>query len=139
MTSRRYKQHTLTEEAEKVMSAKSVTGRMAWNRFFDETLGAARFDLDGEKLTEQETLSKLHSPDREVRKRAHESLTTTYRDLSRTLTFVFNTLLADKPIYDQLSNYEIWMCGRFIANYREDVTVNALVQSVQIWYPAVQR
>src|SRR5690625_3231559 len=39
ITSRRYKQHTLTEEAEKVMSAKSVTGRMAWNRFFDETLG----------------------------------------------------------------------------------------------------
>ncbi|HLR91334.1 MAG TPA: M3 family oligoendopeptidase [Balneolaceae bacterium] len=139
ITSRRYKQHTLTEEAEKVMSAKSVTGRMAWNRFFDETLGAARFELDGEKLTEQETLSKLHSHDREVRKRAHESLTTTFRDLSRTLTFVFNTILADKQINDQLRNYENWLSGRNLANQIEDDTVNTLVQSVQSRYPAVQR
>jgi oligoendopeptidase F len=37
----------LSEDAEKVMSAKSVTGRSAWTRYFDETLGAARFEFDG--------------------------------------------------------------------------------------------
>src|SRR5690625_5819349 len=93
---------------------------MACNSFIDETLVQARFNRDGEKLTKQETLSKLHSHDREVRKRAHESLTTTFRDLSRTLTFVFNTILADKQINDQLRNYENWLSGRNLANQIED-------------------
>ncbi len=95
-TSRRYKPHILDEKAEQVLSAKKVTGRSAWNRFFDETMGAARFTLDGEELTQQEVLSKLHEPDRGLRKRAHAALTETFSELSRPLTFIFNTLLADK-------------------------------------------
>ena len=62
-SSRRYKKHVLEEQQEQIMSAKSVTGRSAWVRFFDETLGAAEFHIDGESLTEQEALSKLHEGD----------------------------------------------------------------------------
>jgi len=138
-TSRRYKEHTLTEEAEKVMSAKSVTGRAAWNRFFDETLGAARFELDGETLTEQEVLSKLHSPDRDLRKRAHQSLTTTFKKHSRTLTFVFNTILADKSTNDKLRNYSHWLESRNLSNQIDDASVDALVKAVENKYGIVQR
>jgi oligoendopeptidase F len=138
-TSRRYKEHTLTEEAEKVMSAKSVTGRAAWNRFFDETLGAARFELDGDTLTEQEVLSKLHSPDCELRKRAHQSLTTTFKKHSRTLTFVFNTILADKFTNDKLRNYSHWLESRNLSNQIDDASVEALVEAVQNKYSVVQR
>jgi oligoendopeptidase F len=84
--SRLYKEHTLSEEAEQVMSAKSVTGRSAWSRFFDETLGAARFELDGEVLTEQEVLSKLHNPDRELRQKCPSPRSPqTFRRASREL------------------------------------------------------
>lgn len=137
--SRMYKEHTLTEEAEKVMSAKSVTGRAAWNRFFDETLGAARFELEGEKLTEQEVLSKLHEPDRELRKKAHASLTKTFRDHSRTLTFVFNTILADKYTNDKLRNYDSWITSRNMANQTDQASVDALVNAVTDSYPLAQR
>lgn len=138
-TSRRYKEHTLSEDAEKVMSAKSVTGRSAWNRYFDETLGAARFELDGDSLTEQEVLSKLHSPDRDLRKRAHASLTKTFKEHSRTLTFIFNTILADKATNDRLRNYEHWLAGRNLSNQIEDKAVTALVEAVQKKYSLVQR
>jgi oligoendopeptidase F len=138
-TSRRYKEHVLTEEAEKVMSAKSVTGSAAWNRFFDETLGAARFELDGETLTEQEVLSKLHSPDRDLRKRAHQSLTNTFKKHSRTLTFVFNTILADKFTNDKLRNYNHWLESRNLSNQIDDASVEALVEAVQKKYSVVQR
>ncbi len=137
--SRQYKKHTLTEEAEQVMSAKSVTGRAAWNRYFDETLGAARFELDGEKLTEQEVLSKLHNPDRELRKRAHASLTNTFRDHSRTLTYVFNTILADKFTNDRLRKYDSWISSRNLSNQTDDETVEALVNAVTGHYHLVQR
>lgn len=137
--SRLYKKHTLSEDAEKVMSAKSVTGRAAWNRYFDETLGAARFDLDGEELTEQQVLSKLHSPDRDLRKRAHQSLTTTFREHSRSLTFVFNTILADKFTNDKLRNYDSWIASRNLANQTDNETVDALINSVTNNYTIVQR
>jgi len=137
--SRQYKPHTLGEEAEQVMSAKSVTGRSAWNRYFDETLGAARFEFEGEELTEQQVLSKLHSPDREVRRKAHASLTDTFKDHSRTLTYIFNTLLADKHTNDKLRGYEKWISSRNLANQTDDETVDALIESVTGSYELVQR
>jgi len=139
VVSRMYKDHTLTEEAEKVMSAKSVTGRSAWNRFFDETLGAARFTFEGEEYSEQEVLSKLHNKDRKVRKLAHESLTHTFGELSRTLTFVFNTILADKYTNDKLRKYENWIDSRNLSNQTDRSTVDSLVSAVTDAYPTVQR
>lgn len=137
--SRMYKDHTLSEDAEQVMSAKSVTGRSAWNRYFDETLGAARFELDGEEMTEQQVLSKLHSPDRELRKRAHESLTETFTELSRSLTFIFNTLLADKYTNDKLRGYDSWISSRNLSNQTDSETVEALITAVTGRYELVQR
>lgn len=137
--SRMYKDHTLSEDAEKVMSAKSVTGRSAWNRFFDETLGAARFTFEGEEYSEQEVLSKLHNKDRTVRKAAHESLTNTFNELSRTLTFIFNTILADKYTNDKLRKYENWIDSRNLSNQTDRSTVDSLVSAVEDAYPVVQR
>lgn len=138
-TSRRYKDHMLSEKEEQILSAKSVTGRSAWNRYFDETLGAAKFELDGQELTEQEVLSKLHEPDRELRKKAHASLTEKFKELSRTLTFVFNTLLADKHTNDKLRNYPTWISSRNLANEIDDDTVNLLINAVTDNYHLVQR
>lgn len=138
-TSRRYKEHILSEKEEQVLSAKKVTGRSAWNRYFDETMGAARFQLDGEELTQQQVLSKLHEPDRELRKRAHVSLTETFEDHSRTLTFVFNTLLADKHTDDKLRGYDSWISSRNLANEIDDKTVEVLVNSVTNNYSLVHR
>lgn len=139
VTSRLYKEHTLEEQAEQVMSAKSVTGRSAWNRFFDETLGAARFELDGEKLPEQEVLSKLHSSDRDLRKRAHTSLTDGFKNHGRVLTYIFNTILADKYTNDKLRGYESWITTRHLSNQTDQQTVDSLINSVQDHYPLVQR
>ena len=138
-TSRRYKEHTLSEDAEKVISAKSVTGRSAWNRYFDETIGAARFEFEGEKLPEQEVLSKLHNPDREIRKKAHASLTEGFKNHARTLTFIFNTILADKYTNDRLRNYENWIDSRNLANQTDRQSVNALIDAVTGKYQLVQR
>ncbi|MFD2533091.1 M3 family oligoendopeptidase [Gracilimonas halophila] len=138
-SSRRYKDHVLEEGQEKIMSAKSVTGRSAWVRFFDETLGAAKFELDGEELSEQEVLSKLHESDRDLRVRAHASLTKKFKELSRQLTFVFNTILADKSTNDKLRKYDSWIDSRNLANQTDSKTVNALVESVTSKYELVQR
>lgn len=138
-SSRRYKDHVLEEKQEQVLSAKAVTGRNAWVRFFDETLGRAKFQLDGEEYSEQEVLSKLHDGDRDLRIRAHASLTQKFKELSHPLTFVFNTLLADKSTTDKLRKYPSWITSRNLANETDEKTVNALVNSVTAKYSIVQR
>lgn len=138
-SSRRYKNHVLKEEQEQILSAKSVTGRSAWVRFFDETLGRAKFELDGEEYSEQEVLSKLHDSDRDLRIKAHASLTKKFNELSHPLTFVFNTLLADKSTNDKLREYPSWITSRNLSNETDDSTVDALVTSVTESYPLVQR
>lgn len=139
VTSRLYKKHVLDEKQEQIMAAKRVTGSSAWIRFFDETLGAAKFELDGQELSEQEVLSKLHDSDRELRKRAHASLTKTFNNLAHPLTFIFNTLLADKHTNDKLRNYPDWITSRNLANEIDTGTVDALIETVTSNYKQVQR
>lgn len=138
-TSRQYKEHILSEKEEQILSAKSVTGRSAWNRFFDETMGAARFTVNGEELTQQEALSKLHEPDRELRREAHRALSDTFRNHSRTLTFVFNTILADKATNDKFRNYPHWLKSRNLSNEIDDDTVQTLINTVTGNYSLVHR
>ena len=138
-TARKSKPYMLDESAEKVMVAKTTTARQAWIRFFDELLGAAEFELDGKTLSEQEVLSKLHESDRELRIRAAQSLTKTFKGLSRQLTFIFNTVLQDKAANDGLRNYPNWVTSRHMSNQIDDATVNTLISSVTASYGLVQR
>jgi oligoendopeptidase F len=133
------KDYLLTEPEEKILSEKNVTGRSAWNRYFDETMGAARFELNGDELTRQEILKKLYEPDRDLRRRAALAFTDGLEDHERTLTFVFNTTLADKASDDRLRGYEHWLRSRNLSNEVEDETVDALIEAVTGRYDLVAR
>jgi oligoendopeptidase F len=136
---RRYRPHLLSEAEEKILAEKSVTGRSAWVRFFDEVHGGARYELDGQELPQQSVLTKLYDPDRVQRKRAAESFTTGLKDMQRVNTYVFNNLLADKASDDRLRNYSTWISSRNLANQIDDTTVEALVQAVTSRYNIVAR
>ena len=131
--------HILSEPEEKILSEKAVTGWSAWNRFFDETLGAARFDLDDETLPLQQVLTRLHDADRDVRQRAAESVSEGLASLSRPLTYVFNTILADKASSDRLRDYDTWDAARHEANEIDAASVDALVTAVTGRYELPQR
>ncbi len=44
---RKDKPYQLEDRIEQVFHEKSVTGRGAWNRLFDETMASLRFEVDG--------------------------------------------------------------------------------------------
>jgi oligoendopeptidase F len=45
------------DRVEELFHEKSVTGAGAWNRLFDETIGALRFTVEGKPLAIEQTLS----------------------------------------------------------------------------------
>ena len=60
-----FRPHQLSDELEKLLHEKEVTGRSAWNRLFDETIAGMRVPVGGEELTVSAALNKLSDRDRE--------------------------------------------------------------------------
>lgn len=137
--SRRYAPHLLSEPEERIMTEKSVTGRAAWSRLFNELVGALVVELDGAEATLEQGLSRLQSPDADVRAAAAAAVSEALRPGLRTRAFVFNTLLADKATDDRLRNYPTWVSSMNLANEASDGSVDALVDAVQQRYDLPQR
>ena len=133
------REHVLSEPEEAILAEKAVTGWSAWNRFFDEALGAARFVVRGEALPLQQATSKLHDPDRRLRRDVHAAVTDGLEGLQRPLTYVFNTILADKASADRLRGYDAWISSRNESNEIDDASVDALVEAVTGRYDLVAR
>ncbi len=138
-TIRKFRPYVLTEPEEKILTEKSVSGFAAWDRLYDELLGAIKVDLDGDEIGFEEAMAKLYSPDRDLRRRASEAVTEALAPGLRTRTFVFNTIAVDKSIDDRLRGYETWISARNLSNDTTDEAVEALVDAVVGRYDVIQR
>ena len=136
---RLHKPHMLSEPEEKILVEKSVTGKSAWDRFFDETMGSMRYELDGQQKTQQEVMALLHEKDRSTRSVAAQSFTDGLVKQIRTSTFIFNTVLADKASDDRLRSYPSWISSRNRSNEVSDDVVDALVGAVSGRFDLVGR
>jgi oligoendopeptidase F len=138
-TVRKFRPYILTEPEEKIVTEKAVSGFAAWDRLYDELLGAVKVDLDGTQIGFEEAMSKLYSPDRDLRRRASEAVSAALEPGLRTRTFVFNTIAVDKSIDDRLRGYETWISARNLSNDTTDEAVQALIDAVVNRYDVVQR
>ena len=136
---RKYRPYLLSEPEEKIMTEKVVSGFAAWDRLYDELLGAIKVDLDGEEIGFEEAMAKLYSPDRDLRRRASEAVTAALEPGVRTRTYVFNTIAVDRSIDDRLRGHETWISARNLANDTTDEAVQALIDAVVSRYAVAQR
>jgi len=132
---RSFRPHQLSDEAERLLHEKSISGRQAWNRMFDETMADLRFDVNGEKLTSNEVLNLLTDRDGAKRKAAAMGLSNGLKDNQRTFALVTNTLAKDKEIEDKWRQFKRPVSSRNLANQVEDEVVDALVKAVKQSYP----
>src|SRR5262249_45075308 len=131
--------HYLSEPEEKVHDQKTVTGRAAFVRLFDETTSSMRFPFDSEMLSQQEILTKLYEPDRDVRRKAAEGLTRGLQDNARLLTYIFNTLVLDHKVDCELRRFDSPMAPRHLANEISASVVDALMTATERHHPVVHR
>ncbi|MGH6924342.1 MAG: M3 family oligoendopeptidase [Propylenella sp.] len=127
--------YQLADDIERLFHEKSVTGRGAWNRLFDETLAALRFDVEGEELALEPTLNRLLHPDETRRKAAADALAATFGKNLRLFTHVTNVLAKDKSISDDWRGFRDVAASRHLANRVEPEVVDALVAAVREAYP----
>ncbi|BBF94637.1 M3 family oligoendopeptidase [Blastochloris tepida] len=132
---RKERPYQLEDRLEQLFLEKSVSGRTAWNRLFNETVSALRFKVEGRELTLEPTLNLLLEPVEPARKAAAEALATTFREHLRTFTLITNVLAKDKEITDRWRGFKDVADSRHLANRVEREVVEALVSAVRDAYP----
>ncbi len=134
---RAFRPHQLSQELELLLHEKSVAGRAAWIRLFDQTVDSLRFPVDGRELTSAEALHLLTSPDPGVRERAAKAIGAVLGDNLRAFALIFNTLIKDKEVEDKWRGFARPISSRNLANHVEDAVVDALVEAVTQAYPTL--
>jgi oligoendopeptidase F len=129
-----FRPHQLSDELEKLLHEKEVTGRSAWSRLFDETVAGMRVSVGGEELTVSAALNKLSDHDRAVREAAGKAVGEAFGRNIKLFALVTNTLAKDKEIIDTWRHYPRPGSLRNRANMVEDEVVDALVAAVTADY-----
>ncbi|WP_346911841.1 M3 family oligoendopeptidase [uncultured Roseibium sp.] len=132
---RKDRPYQLEDRVEQLFHEKSVTGRGAWNRLFDETIASLTFEVDGKELAIEPTLNFLQDPAPEKRKAAAEALAKTFSENLRIFTLITNTLAKDKEISDRWRHFTDIADSRHLANRVEREVVDAMVSAVRDAYP----
>ena len=134
---RKEKPYQLEEKLEKLFHEKGQTARGAWNRLFNETMSALKFDVAGfdEPLSLEPTLNLMSDPKPEKRQAGAEAIAKVLGENVRLFTLITNTLAKDKEISDRWRGFKDVADSRHLANRVEAPVVDALVSSVRAAYP----
>ena len=132
---RSFRPHQLDDDVERLLHEKSIAGRTAWNRLFDETMARLRFPLDDKELTNAEVFDLLSGKDRDKREAAAKSISATLDANINLFALITNTLAKDKQIEDEWRKFKRPISSRNLANQVEDEVVDALISATKSAYP----
>jgi oligoendopeptidase F len=132
---RKEKPFELEDKLEQLFHEKSVTGRGAWNRLFDETISSLRFKIGNRDLALEPALNLMQDRKAEVRKEAADAVAATLKQNLRTFALITNVLAKDKEISDRWRGFEDVADSRHLSNRVEREVVDALVAAVHEAYP----
>ncbi len=127
--------YQLSDELEKFLHDQSTVGSAAWNRLFDETMAGMTFDIEGEVLPLEATLTLLTDQDRSKREAAARELAEEFGKNIKLFARVHNTLAKEKEIEDRWRGMPTPQTGRHLSNQVEPEVVEALRNAVVEAYP----
>jgi len=138
---RTLKPHLLSEAEEQVLTQASLTGRQAWVRMFHEIVDYTRFAVEGETepLSFSAVAARLQNANREVRRRAADAITAGLKPHERTLTYLFNIILLDRKVEDELRHFAGPAHARHLSNETDQASVDAMLEACERYHDTVER
>jgi oligoendopeptidase F len=128
---RLFRPHQLSADLEKLLHEKTVTGRNAWIRLFDETLAGIKFNIGGQELALAQVLDRMAHKEAATRQEAAQALSKGLAQNASLLTLITNTLAKDKEIEDNWRLFSHPVAARNLSNQVEDEVVDALATAVK--------
>jgi oligoendopeptidase F len=128
---RSFKPHQLDEDLEKLMLDKSIVGRSAWLRLFDETIDNIIFEYNGEYYNESEMLEMMNGNNKKIRNETSKIFGETLETHGKLFAYITNVLAKDKKINDNWRNFKTPISSRNLSNLIEDSVVESLRNTVK--------
>jgi len=130
---RRQKPHRLTEPEEKILAKTSLSGKQAWLRMFHEIIDHQTFKIEGDEntMTLPEVMAQLYSPERARRKASAEAVSKGLEPVQRQAVFLYNTIMLDRKISDELRHFDHPMASRNLDNEMELASVEAMLTACE--------
>ena len=139
---RTFAPHTLSEAEERLFAQLRLTGASAWSQLYTEITSKLQFpvEVDGEmkQLTDSEARALRAEPDRDLRRRAGESLYGVYGNNSHVLTYVFNTLFQDHKLNIGLRKYQEPIEPTALENELSPEVIETLMSTTEANYGIAQ-
>ncbi len=132
-----FREYQLDQKLEELLHEKTVSGRNAWARLFEETIAGLRFPVDGKELAFAETMHLFADKRPAVRAAAAVSVGGVLARNVRLFALITNTLAKDKEIEDRWRHLPNPEAGRHLQNQVEPEVVEALVAAVQDAFPSL--
>jgi oligoendopeptidase F len=136
---RRFRPFALGEKEEEIVNRKNLTGRSAFTSLFDEFTGSFLFPMrigeEEKELTGSEMLALLHAPDRALREEALRRFLRHHGDNSLVLTALFNALILDHRLEDELRGYRDPMQRTHLENEISPRAVELMMDITEKHYP----
>lgn len=140
---RRWRPHKLSEAEERLLNELENTGRRAFGRLFTELISNLSFPMEQDgrlrDLTMSEILSLVHHADRELRRRAYETLFEVLSKQALVLTSVYDTLVQDHLTLDRLRHYSHPMAERHLDNEIDEEAVEQMMAVTEANYRIAHR
>ena len=139
---RRFRRHVLPDEQERMLAEREPVVS-AWQNLFAQTVSNIRAPFDDGSgsvdKTVDELLAYVHTPQREVRIAALETLYAALEPHGDVLAMCYDSIVADRLAMDRLRGYDGPMAARHLANELEPSWVDAMMEAIEARYGLAQR
>ncbi len=142
---RRFAPHTLSESEERMLSERSPAAVSAWHTLFGQITSTLEMPFDAgegegvEPHTIDRLLAHVRNPDRDLRRRALETLYEGLEPHTDTLAHVYDTLVGDRLAMDKLRGYAAPMDPTHLRNELPGPVVEGMLDAVERHYGIAHR
>lgn len=142
---RRFAPHTLSEPEERMLSERSPAAVSAWHTLFGQITSTLEVPFDAgegdgvEPHTIDRLLAHVRNPDRDLRRRALETLYDALAPHTDTLAHCYDTLVGDRLAMDRLRDYAGPMEATHLRNELPGRVVEQMLDAVEGHYGIAHR
>ena len=127
-----FEKHTLSEDVEKLLTLKNITGGGAFDNIYEVFTGGFTFLFDGKELPQEQVSSKYKSKNPEERKNAYDVVYGKFSENSTVLGEIYKNIVLDS--YNELvkiRNYLVPISARNLSNKVTDSSVATLFKVIR--------
>ena len=140
---RRFAPHTLAEAEERMLAERSPAAVNAWQTLFGQITSTLEVPFDAGEGEEPHTIDRLlahvRDPDRDLRRRALETLYAALEPHTSTLAHCYDTLVGDRLAMDRLRGYAAPMDPTHLRNELPGPVVEGMLDAVERHYDLAHR